>query len=54
MRIIFQHIIGAVIGGAMTKPLWLLHLEKVLSLGLSCLGIVWLLVQIALKLEHWQ
>lgn len=44
----------AIATGAMANPLWLPHLEKVLSIGLSSLGVVWLLVQIAHKLKHWK
>jgi len=42
----------AIATGAMTNPLWLPHLEKVLSIGLSSLGIVWLLVQIFYKIKN--
>ncbi len=44
----------AIAAGALSNPLWLPHLEQALSLGLSSLGIVWLLVQIAHKLKHWK
>lgn len=40
----------AIATGALANPLWLLHLEKVLSIGLFTLGIVWLLVQIFYKI----
>lgn len=41
----------AIATGALANPLWLPHLEKALSLGLSSLGIVWLLVQIYYKVK---
>ncbi|WP_273728094.1 hypothetical protein [Brucella gallinifaecis] len=37
---------------AAVNPAWLLHLEKVLSIGLSSLGIIWLLVQIFYKVKN--
>ena len=40
----------AIATGALANPLWLPHIEKVLSIGLSTLGIVWLLVQIFYKM----
>lgn len=42
----------AIAAGALSNPLWLPHLEKALSLGLSSLGIVWLLVQIYYKVKN--
>ena len=42
----------AIATGAMANPLWLPYLEKVLSIGLSSLGIVWLLVQIFYKVKN--
>ena len=39
---------------AAANPWWVPHLEKALSIGLSSLGVVWLLVQIAHKLKHWK
>lgn len=42
----------AIAAGALSNPLWLPHLEKALSLGLSSLGIVWLLVQIFYKVKN--
>lgn len=42
----------AIATGALANPLWLPHLEKVLSIGLSSLGIVWLLVQIYYRLKN--
>ncbi|MGQ5719941.1 hypothetical protein [Pseudochrobactrum asaccharolyticum] len=42
----------AVATGALANPLWLPHIEKALSLGLSCLGIIWLLVQIFYKVKN--
>lgn len=37
---------------AAVNPAWLPHLEKVLSIGLSSLGIIWLLVQIFYKVKN--
>ena len=37
---------------AAINPAWLPHLEKVLSIGLSSLGIIWLLVQIFYKIRN--
>ena len=42
----------AVAAGALSNSLWLPHLEKALSLGLSSLGIIWLLVQIFYKVKN--
>lgn len=41
----------AIAAGALSNPLWLPYLEKMLSIGLSSLGIVWLLVQIFYKIK---
>lgn len=51
---VVERVTTAIAAGALSNPLWLPHLEKALSLGLSSLGIVWLLVQIAHKLKHWK
>ena len=44
----------AIATGALANPLWLPQLEKALSIGLSSLGVLWLLVQIVHKLKHWK
>ncbi|MCF7645048.1 hypothetical protein KQ944_07795 [Bacillus subtilis] len=44
----------AIATGAIASPLWLPHLERALSIGVSALGFIWLLVQIAHKLKHWK
>ncbi|GLU28486.1 hypothetical protein Brsp01_37190 [Brucella sp. NBRC 12950] len=43
---------AAVATVAAANPWWLPHLEKALSLGLSSLGIIWLLVQIYYKIKN--
>lgn len=41
----------AIAAGALSNPLWLPQLEKALSLGLSILGIIWLIVQIYYRIR---
>lgn len=42
----------AIATGALANPLWLPYLEKFLSMGLSSLGIIWLVVQIFYKIKN--
>ena len=41
----------AVAAGAMSGPLWLPYLERYLSIGMTILGVVWLLIQIVYKIK---
>ena len=42
----------AIATGVIPSPLWLPHFERALSIGLSSLGIVWLLIQIFYKVQN--
>ena len=42
----------AIATGAAMNPWWMPHLEHALSMGLSVLGIIWLLVQIFYKIKN--
>lgn len=47
-----DRVTAAVAMVAAVNPWWVLHLEKALSIGLSSLGIIWLLVQIFYKIKN--